>query len=99
MAKSSSSKSRAVAVRYDSAADEAPKVTAKGTGRLAMEMIEMARQHGIPIHKEPNLVQILSMLELDQEIPPQVYHAVAEILSFIYRANNRGFQPLTGVET
>ena len=49
----------------------------------------MARAHQIPIREDKNLVQILSRLELEQEIQPEVYHAVAEILSFIYRVSQR----------
>jgi flagellar biosynthesis protein len=45
----------------------------------------MARAHKVPIREDKNLIQVLSRLELEQEIPPEVYRAVAEILSFIYR--------------
>lgn len=80
---------QAVALRYDPSEDEAPKVTAKGRGLAAEKIIQIAREHDVPIREDKNLVQILSMLQLNQEIPPIVYQAVAEILTFIYKANNR----------
>jgi flagellar biosynthesis protein len=80
---------RAVALRYQPGEDHAPKVAAKGKGYLAEKILEMARVHNIPIREDKNLVQILSRLELEQEIPPDVYRAVAEFLLFIYRLSHR----------
>jgi len=76
---------QAVALRYQPGEDEAPRVTAKGRGVVAEKIIELARQHGVPIRQDRNLVQVLSRLDLEQEIPPSVYRAVAEILAFVYR--------------
>jgi flagellar biosynthesis protein len=89
MARTSPQAKRAVALRYKPGEDHAPKVAAKGKGYLAEKIIEMARAHKVPIREDKNLVQILSRLELEQEIPPEVYRAVAEILSFIYRLSQR----------
>ncbi|MBI3325318.1 MAG: EscU/YscU/HrcU family type III secretion system export apparatus switch protein [Nitrospinae bacterium] len=75
----------AVALRYRHRKDPAPKVTAKGRGHLAEQILELARAYNIPIREDKNLVQVLSLLDLNQEIPPEVYRAVAEILVFIYR--------------
>ena len=94
MAKTSSSRRQAIALRYQPREDNAPKVTAKGTGYLAEKILELAREHKVPIREDKNLIQILSRLELEQEIPPEVYRAVAEILSFIYRLSRR--LPATG---
>jgi flagellar biosynthesis protein len=82
----------AVALRYQPGEDPAPKLTAKGRGRIAERILELARQHNIPIRQDRNLVQVLSLLKLDEEIPPSVYRAVAEILAFVYRLGNRGPQ-------
>lgn len=79
---------QAVALRYDKARDDAPKVTAKGKGRVAENIIELAREHGIPVKDDPDLVEVLASLELDQEIPPEIYVAVAELLAFVYSANS-----------
>jgi len=76
---------QAVALRYKPGEDEAPRVTAKGDGFVAEKIIALARQHGVPIREDRNLVQVLARLDLDQEIPPHVYRAVAEILAFVYR--------------
>jgi flagellar biosynthesis protein len=89
MAKPPTRSRQAVALRYQPGADSAPKVAAKGKGYLAEKILEMARAHNIPVREDKNLVQILSRLELEQEIPPQVYQTVAEILSFIYRLSRR----------
>ncbi|MBW1714056.1 MAG: EscU/YscU/HrcU family type III secretion system export apparatus switch protein [Deltaproteobacteria bacterium] len=60
---------------------EAPKVTAKGEGRAAEEIIALAQSLGIPVKKDPDLITILSKVELGQEIPEEIYALVAEILS------------------
>lgn len=79
----------AVALKYDPPQDEAPRLTAKGAGANADRIIALAKQHGVPIREDRNLVQILATLELNQEIPPQVYAAVAEVLAFVYRVGRR----------
>jgi flagellar biosynthesis protein len=89
MAKPQPQSRQAVALRYTPGEDHAPKVAAKGKGYLAEKIVEMARAHGVPVREDKNLVQILSHLELEQEIQPEVYRAVAEILSFIYRLSRR----------
>jgi flagellar biosynthesis protein len=84
-----SNRQKAVALRYEPERDRAPKVVAKGQGHVAEKIIELARQHQIPVREDKNLLQILSRLDLNQEIPAEVYKAVAEILAFIYRLSNR----------
>jgi flagellar biosynthesis protein len=79
----------AAAIRYDSAKDDAPRLTAKGKGHVAERIIELARQHNIPVRSDKALVQILSKLDLDQQIPPDLYRAVAEILAFVYSSNEK----------
>ena len=61
----------------------------RGRGYLADKILELARAHNIPIREDKNLVQILSRLDLDQQIPPELYRAVAEILAFIYRVSQQ----------
>ena len=80
---------RAVALRYDRAKDGAPRVVAKGQGTVADNIIAVAREHGVPLHEDPNLAATLNALDLDTEIPPELYRAVAEVLVFIYRLNGR----------
>jgi len=76
---------QAVALRYEPGKDRAPKVAGKGRGYVAERILEIAKAHNIPVREDKNLVQILSLLDLDQEIPPRVYQAVAEIFAFVYR--------------
>lgn len=80
-------KKRAVALRYDPARDAAPKVVAKGKGQLAEQILRLARENYVPVREDPNLVQVLGRLNIDQEIPKEVYQAVAAILAFLYRVN------------
>ncbi len=77
----------AVALRYDSCKDNAPKVVAKGRSKIAEKIIETANLYNIPVREDPDIVAILATLELHEEIPPVLYKAVAEILVFIYKLN------------
>ncbi len=75
---------RAAALKYERGSDNAPRVVASGKGEIARKIIEIAREHGIPIHHDPDLVEVLTTLELYEEIPPELYRAVAEILAYVY---------------
>ena len=79
---------KAAALKYTAGEDRAPRLVAGGRGWLAEKIIETAREHNIPLKEDPPLVEILSTLDLYQEIPPELYKAVAEILVFIYKMNN-----------
>lgn len=63
----------------------APKVVAKGRGLIAQAIIDRAKQHGVFVHESEDLVGLLMKVELDQEIPAQLYLAVAELLAWLYR--------------
>jgi flagellar biosynthesis protein len=78
---------QAAALKYRPGQDSAPRVTAKGAGLVAEKIIDLARRHGIPIQEDPALIQVLSKLDLNQEIPPAIYVVVAEILAFVYSLN------------
>jgi flagellar biosynthesis protein len=79
--------SQAVALRYERTKDRAPRVVAKGRGAVAESIIARAREHGVPLHEDANLAATLSALDLETEIPPELYRAVAEVLAFLYRLN------------
>ncbi|RMH56436.1 MAG: EscU/YscU/HrcU family type III secretion system export apparatus switch protein [Candidatus Hydrogenedentota bacterium] len=81
---------QAVAVRYDQEKETAPRVVAKGKGHLAEKIIATAKEHGIPIYEDRDLVTMLSAVELFDEIPPELYAAVAEVLVWVYRVNKKG---------
>ncbi|MBU0967435.1 MAG: EscU/YscU/HrcU family type III secretion system export apparatus switch protein [Proteobacteria bacterium] len=80
---------KAVALRYDKEKDASPKVIGKGTGLLAEKLLKLAKVHDIPIHEDADLVEVLSRLDLNEEIPESTYFIVAEILAFVYRTNQK----------
>jgi flagellar biosynthesis protein len=88
----------AVALKYQTKIDAAPKVTAKGEGRIAERIIQLARENQVPVKEDPDLVQILSQVDLNKEIPPSVYKIVAELLAFVYNLNSK-YQKVPGKPT
>ncbi len=78
----------AVALTYDKPA--APRVVAMGRGWLGEKIIETARAHGVPLRQDAALAEALSTIELDTEIPEDLYRAVAEVIGFVLRMNARG---------
>ena len=78
---------KAVAVRYKADEDLAPRVIAKGQGHIAERILEIAREEGIHIQEDPDLVALLAKLDLNSPIPEELYKAVAEVLAFVYRLN------------
>ena len=78
----------AVSLKYDSRVNKSPLVTAKGKGLIADKIIALAKKNNIPIKEDPDLVQLLSQVDLNSEIPASLYKVVAELLSFVYKLNN-----------
>lgn len=76
---------KAAALRYDQFSDNAPKLVAKGQGLVAEKIIELAKEHGIPIVEDPLLVDSLIKLDLYEEIPPHLYEVVARIIAYIIK--------------
>lgn len=79
----------AVALSYDPAIADAPTVVASGKGALAEQILELAFAHGVKVRTDPDLAQVLSAVEVDTVIPLEAFVAVAEILAYVYRANNQ----------
>ena len=73
---------QAVALYYDG--ESAPRLSAKGNADIAEKILAIAAEHNIPIREEPELVTVLSMLQLGEEIPKDLYVAIAEIIAFAY---------------
>ena len=73
---------RAVALRYDG--KRAPTVVAKGAGEIARQILAIAEENDIPLHEDSELVALLSRLDLGQEIPDNLYRAIAQIIAFAY---------------
>ena len=79
----------AIALRYEAGHDLAPRVLAKGRGEVAERILAIAREHNIPLHEDQDLVRLLLVLDLDVEIPPHMYRALAEVLAHVYRVNQQ----------
>lgn len=80
---------KAVALKYTPGESEAPVVVAKGQGKLAESILDKAKEHGVPVQEDAALVEILSKLDLDQQIPEELYQLVAEVLTYVYRADRQ----------
>jgi len=82
---------RAAALRYRPEApfqDAAPRLVARGEGLLAERILELARQHGVSVSRDPDLLAALEPLDLGRLIPPELFQAVALLLAALYRANS-----------
>ncbi len=80
---------KAVAILYDEKESAAPKVVASGKGIVAENIIATAREAGIHIQEDANLVEILAKIPIGEEIPVEIYQTVAEVLAFVYQVNNK----------
>lgn len=78
---------KAVAVEYDRDNEDAPRVTASGSGNIAEQILQIAFERGIKVREDADLVEILSLVEVDSPIPLEAFAAVAEILAHVYAAN------------
>lgn len=81
---------QAIALSYQQASgSSAPKVIAKGSGFVAERILSTAKQHSVPIYQNKTLVSMLMAVELDREIPHELYQAVAEVLAYVYHIDQR----------
>ena len=80
---------QAVALHYDHQPGSSPKVSAAGTGEMARRIIAAAEAAGVDIVEDPDLLEVLGRVPVGEEIPLELFQAVAEILAFIYRVNGR----------
>lgn len=86
-AKHEKNQTKAVALEYEVHKDPAPRIVASGVGHIAEQILAIAFAQGIKVRQDADLVEILSLLEVDSVIPLEAYAAVGEILSYLYRAN------------
>jgi len=86
---SSRKQNKAVAISYDGTENQTPKIVASGKGGIAEKIIETAREAGIHIQEDPNLVELLSKVPVGDEIPVELYQTVAEVLAFVYQINEK----------
>jgi flagellar biosynthesis protein len=83
----------AVALRYNRAETDAPRVVASGRGVIAERILALAFEHGIKVREDADLAELLAAVEIGNQIPIAAFAAVAEILVYIYRANRAPPQP------
>ncbi len=79
----------AAALSYRNGVDGAPRLTAKGRARLAEKIVAMAKEAGVPVKEDRDLAALLSLVDVGDEIPPELYRIVAELFAFLYRVNGK----------
>jgi flagellar biosynthesis protein len=77
----------AVALRYERESERAPMTLARGRGEVAQRILEIAREAGVPVREDQDLLELLALCEVGEEIPSEIYGAVAEVIAFLYRLN------------
>ncbi len=85
--RSNSLNRKAVALKYDAQLNSAPVVKAKGIGKIADKIIKIAKENGIPIKQDSDLTELLMQIDLNKEIPPELYKVIAEVFAYVYRLN------------
>ncbi|MFD1018166.1 EscU/YscU/HrcU family type III secretion system export apparatus switch protein [Thalassobacillus hwangdonensis] len=83
-------RAEAIALGYNSDQQEAPKVLAKGKGEVAANILKKAKENNVPIQEDATLVELLSQLNINEQIPEDLYQVVAEVFAFIYKADKGG---------
>jgi flagellar biosynthesis protein len=76
-----------VALKHERDSLAPPRVSAKGKGELADKILALAKQHGVPVREDADLLELLAACDLGEEIPVELYAAVAELLAYLYRLN------------
>ncbi|GGG21644.1 hypothetical protein GCM10007425_15150 [Lysinibacillus alkalisoli] len=87
MSEQKHTRKEAIALTYTPGENAGPKVVAKGKGKIAENILLKASEHDIPVHEDPNLVELLGQLDLNESIPEELYQAVAEVFAFIYHVD------------
>ena len=86
----------AIALSYTPSESTGPKVVAKGKGKIADKIIQLARENNVPIQEDPSLTELIGQLNINEAIPAELYEAVAEIFAFIYKLDREiGFNSHT----
>jgi len=80
---------KAAALRYDTEKENAPRLLAKGEGEVAKNIIKIAEENDLPIRKDEDLIELLSKIDIDKEVPEALYKAVAEVFSFVYKTTHK----------
>jgi flagellar biosynthesis protein len=83
----------AAALHYDPAGSEPPEIIATGRGLIAEQIVAVAREHSVPLHQDPGLVEALAKLDIGTVIPRELYAVVAEVLAFVYSVDAEAATP------
>jgi flagellar biosynthesis protein len=75
----------AIVLKYENEKEIAPKVVAKGKGKIAENILKAAKEHQIPVQEDPSLAELLGQLNINETVPEELYQAVAEVFAFIYK--------------
>jgi flagellar biosynthesis protein len=78
---------KAVAIAHEPEGNNVPRVVASGRGAVAEQILQIAFAHGVKVREDADLVEVLSQVDVDSDIPLEAFAAVAEILAYVYRAN------------
>ncbi|AHN20899.1 EscU/YscU/HrcU family type III secretion system export apparatus switch protein [Lysinibacillus sphaericus] len=89
MSEEKKTRKEAIALTYKQGQFDSPSVVAKGKGKVAENILARASEHDVPIYEDPNLVQLLGQLDLNESIPEELYQAVAEVFAFIYHLDQQ----------
>ena len=92
------SRKEAVALSYQPGIINAPTVVAKGKGKIAENILLKAKENNVPIQEDPSLVELLGQLDINQSIPEELYQAVAEVFSFVYKLDKEKSKSTTLVD-
>ncbi len=87
---------RAVALRYSEEEDSAPRVVAHGIGEVAGRILEAAKENNVPVREDGDLLELLSLCDIGEEIPAELYSSVAELLSYLWSLNEELRPPPDG---
>ncbi len=93
--KKDKTKLNAVAIKYDAKKGNAPRITATGKGSMAEMILKVAEEHRVPFYEDASLANLLSKLELESEIAPELYTLVAEVLAFVYQLDKKAQKKIT----
>ncbi len=87
MSEDKNKRKEAIALSYDPEVSDAPRVIAKGKGKIAENILEKAKEYDIPVQQDPSLLEILGQLNIDESIPEELYKAVSEVFAYIYHVD------------
>ncbi len=80
---------KAVALRYDQEIDNAPKIVAAGQGHLAEQILRVAEEKSVPVYEDPVLAEMLAHVAIGEELPPELYSIIAEVLIFVHSVDKQ----------